>query len=133
MGTVWWASGGGPLAGYAAGYRRELERCGFSPRAVMGQLGVMGQLNRWLAAERLSAADLAVARAGQFFAARRAAGQRRVPTMQTLAPLFAYLQDQQVLPPEQPAAATPAEELLASYRRYLARERGGGAADRAPL
>jgi len=123
MGTVSWASGGGPLAGYAAGYQRELERCGFSPRAVRGHLGVMGQLNRWLAAERLSAADLAVARAGQFFAARRAAGQRRVPTMQTLAPLFAFLQDQQALPPE-PAAATPAEELLASYRRYLARERG---------
>ena len=26
--------------------------------------------------------------------------------MQTLAPLFAYLQDQQILPPEQPASAT---------------------------
>ena len=98
MGTVSWASGGGPLAGYAAGYRRELERRGFSPRTVRGHLGVMGQLDRWLAAARLSAADLAVARAGQFFAARRAAGQRRVPAMQTLAPLFAYLQDQQVLP-----------------------------------
>jgi integrase len=65
-----------------------------------------------------------VARAGQFFAARRAAGQRRVPTMQTLGPLLAYLQDQQVLPLDQPAAATPAEELLASYRGYLVRERG---------
>ena len=133
MGTVSWASGGGPLAGYAAGCRRELEGRGFSARTVRGQLEVMGQLSRWLAGERLSAADLAVARAGQFFAARRAAGQRRVPTMQTLAPLFAYLQDQQVLSPDQPAAATPAEELLASYRRYLARERGGGAADRAAL
>lgn len=124
MGTVSWASGGGPLAGYAAGYRCELERRGFSPRTVRGHLGVMGQLDRWLAAERLSAADLAVARAGQFFAARRAVGQRRVPTMQTLAPLFAYLQDRQVLPPEKPAPAAPAEELLASYRRYLAQERG---------
>ena len=26
MGTVWWASGEGPLAAYAAGYRCELER-----------------------------------------------------------------------------------------------------------
>ena len=124
MGTVSWVSGGGPLAGYAAGYRRELERRGFSPRAVRGHLGVMGQLDRWLAAECLFAADLTAARAGQFFAALRAGGQRRVPAMQTLAPLLAYLRDQQVLPPEQPAVATPAEELLASYRRYLARERG---------
>ena len=91
--------------------------------AVRDRMEVAGQLDRWLAGEGLSAADLAVARAGQFFAALRAAGQRRVPAMPTLAPLFAYLRDQQVLPPEQ-AAATPAEELLASYRRYLALERG---------
>src|SRR2546423_13804271 len=83
---------------------------------------VTGQLNRWLAAEGLSADGLSEARAGLFFAALRAAGQRRVPAMQTLAPLFAYLRDQQVLLPEQPA--TPAEELLASYHSYLARERG---------
>jgi integrase/recombinase XerD len=124
MGTVSWTSGEGPLVAYAAGYRGELERCGFSPWTVRRHLGVMGQLNRWLAAEGLSAADLAVARAGQFFAARRAAGQRRVPAMQTLGPLFAYLRGQQVLAPEQPAVATPSGELLASYHRYLVRDRG---------
>jgi integrase/recombinase XerD len=107
MGTVSWVSGGGPLAGYAAGYRGELERRGFSPRAVRDHLRVAGQLDGWLAGERLCAADLAAARAGQFFAARRAAGQRRVPAMQTLAPLFAYLQDQHVLRPEEPAASRP--------------------------
>jgi site-specific recombinase XerD len=122
MGTVWQASDEGPLAAYAAGYQGELERRGFSPRSVRDRMEVAGQLDRWLAGEGLSAADLAVARAGQFFAALRAAGQRRVPGMQTLAPLFAYLRDQRVLPPEQ--AATPAEELLASYGRYLALERG---------
>jgi integrase/recombinase XerD len=121
MSTVWW--GEGPLAAYAAGYRGELERRGFSPRAARGRMEVAGQLDRWLAAEGLSAADLTVARAGQFFAALRAGGQRRVPAMPALAPLFAYLRDQQVLPPGQ-AAVTPAEELIASYRRYLALERG---------
>jgi hypothetical protein len=84
---------------------------------------VAGQLDRWLTAEGHAVAGLTVARAGQFFAALRAAGQRRVPAMPTLAPLFAYPRDQQVLPPER-APATPAEELLASYRRYLAVERG---------
>jgi site-specific recombinase XerD len=122
MGTVWWAPDGGPLAAYAAGYRCELEQRGVSPRAVRDRMEVTGQLNRWLAAEGLSADGLSEARAGLFFAALRAAGQRRVPAMQTLAPLFAYLRDQQVLLPEQPA--TPAEELLASYHSYLARERG---------
>ena len=123
MDAFWWASGEGPLAAYAAGYRCELEQRGFSPRAVRDRMEVAGQLDRWLAAEGLAAADLAVARAGQFFAALRAGGRRRVPAMPTLAPLFAYLQAQHVLPPEQ-AAVTPAEELLASYRRYLAVERG---------
>jgi integrase/recombinase XerD len=123
MGTVWWAWGGGPLAAYAAGFRCELERRGFSPRSVRDRMEVVGQLDRWLAAEGLSAADLAADRAGQFFAALRAGGQRRVPAMQTLAPLFAYLHDEQVLSAE-PAAVTPAEELLVSYRRYLRVERG---------
>jgi site-specific recombinase XerD len=123
MDTVWWASGEGPLAAYAAGYRCELERRGFSPRAVRDRMKVAGQLDRWLAAEGLAAADLAMGRAGQFFAALRAGGQRRVPAMPTLAPLFAYLQTQHVLPPEQ-AAVTPVEELLASYRRYLVVQRG---------
>lgn len=123
MGMVAWVSDGGPLAGYAAGYRCELERRGFSPRAVRDRLEVVGQLDRWLGDGGLSAAGLSVAQAELFFAALRAGGKRRVPAMQTLGPLFAYLRDQQVLPPEEPAA-TPVEELLASYRCYLARERG---------
>jgi len=122
MGTIWRASDGGPLAAYAAGYQGELERRGFSPRAVRDRMEVAGQLNSWLAAEGLSAAGLAVAGVGQFFVALRAAGQRRVPAMPALAPLFAYLRGLQVLPPEQ--AVAPAEELLASYRRCLVQERG---------
>jgi hypothetical protein len=58
MGTVWWASGEGPLAAYAAGYRCELERRGFSPRAVRDRMEVAGQLDRWLAAEGVAAARL---------------------------------------------------------------------------
>jgi site-specific recombinase XerD len=123
MDTVWRASSEGPLAAYAAGYRCELERRGFSPRSVRDRMEVVGQLDRWLAAGGLCAADLAADRAGQFIAALRAAGQRRVPAMPALAPLFAYLRNEQVLPAE-PAAVTPAEELLASYRRYLTVERG---------
>jgi integrase/recombinase XerD len=84
---------------------------------------VVGQLDHWLAGERLSAADLTAARVERFCAARRAAGQRRVPTMQTLGVLFGFLRDQLVLPAEQPVV-TPLEELLARYRSYLAGDRG---------
>src|SRR6266536_1824121 len=124
MGTVSWTEGEGPLVPLASGFRRHLERRGYAPRAVRGHLLVMGQLNRWLVAEGLSAAELIPARVEQFLAARWAAGQRRVPTMQALAPLFAYLRDQHVLAPERPSAMTPVEELLAGYRHYLAHDRG---------
>jgi integrase/recombinase XerD len=124
MGTVSWTEGEGPLVPLASGFRRHLERCGYAPRAVRGHLLVMGQLNQWLVAEGLSAAELIPARVEQFFAARWAAGQRRVPTMQALAPLLEYLRDQHVLAPERPSAMTPVEELLAGYRHYLAHDRG---------
>ena len=124
MDTVWWAWGEGPLAAYAAGYRCELERRGFSPRSVRDRMEVAGQLNRWLAAEGLSAADLAAARAGQFFAALRAGGQRRVPAMPTLAPLFAYLRDEQVLPPGAGGGDARQRNCFARYRRHLIVDRG---------
>lgn len=104
MGTVSWTEGEGPLVPLASAFRRHLERYGYAPRAVRGHLLVMGQLNRWLVAEGLSAAELTAARVERFLAARWAAGQRRVPTMQALAPLFEYLRDQQVLAPERPRA-----------------------------
>jgi integrase/recombinase XerD len=62
--------------------------------------------------------------AGQFLAFRRAGGHRRVPTLAALAPLFDYLRNQQVLPPEQLAAPTHRDELLARYRRHLVSDRG---------
>jgi hypothetical protein len=64
-----------------------------------------------------------VSGAGQFLAARRAAGQLRVRTMQTLARLFGYLCGRQVLPLEQPAVTPPLDEPLARHRCYLARDR----------
>jgi integrase/recombinase XerD len=123
MGTVGWVSGVGPLVAYAGGYRRELERRGFSPWTVQRHLQVVGLLNRWLLSNGVPL-ESAPARAGEFFAALRAGGRRRVPTMQTLGPLFSYLRGEQVVPPEEPAAATPAEGLLAGYHRYLVRDRG---------
>jgi site-specific recombinase XerD len=123
-GNVAWDRGDGPLAALVDGYRRCLERRGFSSRSVRGYVLVVGQLDRWLTAERLTAAELTRSRAEQFLAARRAAGWRRVPTIRVLAPLLGYLQDQNVLPCERPLAVTAVEELLARYGHYLDRDRG---------
>jgi site-specific recombinase XerD len=83
----------------------------------------MGQLDRWLAGEDIPPAELASARAQEFLATRRARGQRRVPTLRTLVPLFGYLRGRQVVPPEQPMK-TPLEALLERYRHHLVHDRG---------
>jgi site-specific recombinase XerD len=115
--------GEGPLVAFADGYRAYLDQRGYSRRAIRERLELLGQLSLWLVAQELSTVKLTRAQAQRFFAARRAAGQRRVPTLQTLAPLFDYLCDEQVLPAEQPRA-TRLEDLLVRYGHYLEHDRG---------
>jgi integrase/recombinase XerD len=124
MGTVSWTRGEGPLVPFAEGFWRELLRQGHPPAGAKHHLVLMGQLDRWLSGEGLAAGDLTPAVAGRFLASRRARGQRRVPTLASLAPLFDYLRNQHVLPPEQAKVATRRDELLACYRRYLLNDRG---------
>jgi site-specific recombinase XerD len=124
MAEVLWVHGEGPLTVFVEGYRRLLERRGHSARSARDHLSLVGQLNRWLAGEGLGVDELNRARAELFLAARRAAGQRRVPTMRMLVPLFEYLQDLQVPPPQRPAAATALDELLVRYRHHLTHDRG---------
>jgi hypothetical protein len=68
--------------------------------------------------------DLSEGRVEEFFDARRAGGQRRVPTARTLAPLLGHLRSQGVVPPLEPGASTPLEDLLTRYRCHLLDDRG---------
>jgi integrase/recombinase XerD len=124
MGRVAWTRGEGPLVPFVDGYRQELLRRGHTPGAVKHHLVLMGQLSRWLSGEGLGVGELTQARAEEFLLARRAGGQRRVPTLAILVPLFDYLRDQKVVLPEQPKALTPRDELLARYRHHLVHDRG---------
>jgi integrase/recombinase XerD len=124
MGTISWMHGEGPLVPFAEGFCQELLRMGHPPGAAKHNLVLMGQLNRWMWSAGLTVGELTPAMAGQFLAFRRAGGQRRVPTLAALAPLFGFLQDQHVLPPEQPPAPTRRDELLARYRPHLVEDRG---------
>jgi hypothetical protein len=116
------AAGDAPLAVFTEGYRSYLDQVGYSPQTLRERMELFGQLSRWLTAEGLSAAGLTAAEAERFFAARRAAGQRRVPTMQSLAELFEYLRDEQVLLDQR--ASSPIEDLIAQYSHYLTQDRG---------
>lgn len=124
MGRVSWTRGDGPLVPFAEGFRGELLRRGHPPGVAKHHLVLMGQLNRWLSAENVGASDLTLDVAERFLESRRAPGQRRVPTLASLVPLFVYLRDQQVVPPEPPQVPMPGDELLARYRRHLLHDRG---------
>jgi hypothetical protein len=115
----------GPLAGFTGGYRRCLDQRGYSPRAVGERVELLGGFSGWLGAQGLSSADAIPSRAQQFLDTRRAAGQKRVPTLRMLVELFEYLRDEQVLPVER-VGRTGLEDLLDRYGRYLEHDRGLG-------
>ncbi|WP_083898291.1 site-specific integrase [Nocardia vinacea] len=124
MGTTRWVADGGPLVGFAAGFKRELELRGNKPTAIAQHLRLMGQLNRWMASADVAAQDLTPAVVEQFFAAARGQGQRRVPTMATAAVLLSSLADRGVIAAVVPVAVTARDRLLTDYRQHLFEERG---------
>jgi len=124
VGKVSWVRAGGPLAPFADGYGAELTRLGYTANSVVTHVVLMGQLNRWLCDAGIDLGELTARRVEEFFDARRAGGQRRVPTLRTLAPLFGYLRSRGVVPPPAAGASTPLDELLARYRRHLVDDRG---------
>ena len=86
MGTQSWKKGRGPLVPFADGFRVRLLGMGHSQGSVKRYLVLMGQLNRWLAAAGLGVEELTWEVAQRFLDHRRAAGQRRVPTLASLTP-----------------------------------------------
>lgn len=124
MGTIAWTRREGPLVSFAQGYRHELFRLGYSPNYVTTQMALVGQLNRWLLEKGLTVSELTPARTEEFFAARRALGQRRVPTLRSLLSLFDCLQAEGVVPPPVPPPKTAIDELLGDYHQHLVNDRG---------
>jgi integrase/recombinase XerD len=115
----------GPLAPFTAGFAAELQHHGYTQNSAGLLLQLAAHLSRWLAAEGLDAHALSPAEVERFMSARRAAGYTNHTSAKALAPLLAYLRALGAAPPA-PASVPdgPVEELLAHYRRYLARERG---------
>ncbi len=80
---------------------------------------------RWLQAQGLAVAALTPQVADRFLADRRKAGYAAGLAAGSLEPLVGFLREVGVAPgPARPAAAGPAEALLARYAGWLARERG---------
>ena len=124
MGTVSWTAGTGPLAPFADGFRQELLGLDHPPESVKHYLVLMGQLDGWLMVEGREVVELTAAVAEEFLVTRRARGQRRVPTLASLVPLFEYLKKQGAVRAEEPKPPTAREVLLAAYHHHLVHERG---------
>ena len=124
MGIQSWTLGQGPLVPFAAGFRNSLLEVGHPPASLEHYLALMGQLNRWLDAEGVGVDKLMSGVAQQFLDEQRAAGQRRVPTLVSLAPLFEHLRAQGAIPAEAPTDPTLLDELLGGYRHHLVHDRG---------
>jgi site-specific recombinase XerD len=124
MGTVSWTAGTGPLAPFADGFRQELLGLDHPPESVKHYLVLMGQLDGWLMVDGREVVELTAAVAEEFLVTRRARGQRRVPTLASLVPLFEYLKKQGAVRAEEPKPPTAREVLLAGYHHHLVHERG---------
>jgi integrase/recombinase XerD len=124
MATIAWTCGDGPLVGFAGGFERKLVGLGYRPGGVAMHLGLMRQLDRWLADAGLAVGDLTPARVEQFLAACRARGQRRVPTPASATALLAYLTELGVIDAGSAPVETARDRLLTDYRDHLLGERG---------
>ena len=119
-----WPEVTGPLAEYAAGFRAELARLGYTPLSAAGQLRLMAHLSRWMTAEGLDARTLGMPAVERYFEGRRSAGYVNERTVEALGPLLGFLRGLGAAPLPPPAPATETGQLLDRYAGYLAAERG---------
>jgi len=114
----------GPLAPFADAYRQELKDRGYAPLAAAEKLRQLARLSCWLEERRLTARSLTCALLDEFVAEQRALGRVAYCRRPGLIALFDVLRGLGVLEPEPGTCGSRAEELLASFGRYLLSERG---------
>ena len=113
----------GKMGPFIAGYRRWLMEFGYAPGTVINMLAMAGNLGRWMDIRDIAAGDLDRAAIAEFRSAMRAAPMRCVPGAHGLDRLLQYLDREGVLIVSG-LPATPAEDLMQRYRRWLVDDRG---------
>jgi integrase/recombinase XerD len=115
----------GPLGPVAGGFEAELGRLGYKPGAAGKQLGLLGDLSRWLEDEGIAPSELTSERVASFVAARRREGRALFVSPMGMATLVGYLRAAGVIPdPSRPVPVGPTEVLLERYYRFLVEDRG---------
>jgi site-specific recombinase XerD len=113
----------GRLGPFIDGYRAWLAGRGYAPGTVINMLAMAGDLGRWMDARDFAASDLDRVMVAEFRDAMRTAGMRNVPGAHGLDRLLQYLEHEGVRAASA-VPATPVEELVQRYRRWLVGDRG---------
>ena len=113
----------GRMGPFIDGYRAWLAGRGYAPGTVINMLAMAGDLGRWMDARDFAASDLDRVVVAEFGDAMRTAGMRNVPGAHGLDRLLQYLEHEGVRAASA-VPATPVEELVQRYRRWLVGDRG---------
>ena len=122
MGNGWCARVSGPLAPYADGYRRELQRLGYTAASTELKVSQMSHLSRWLDGNGLRVGDVATGTV-QAFLTDWGLGRRRTPTLRAMRPLLEWLFVQGMIGTDPAAPREALDELLADYRQWMVTDR----------
>jgi site-specific recombinase XerD len=114
----------GRLGPFVEGYRAWLQAREYTPGTTRNMLKELGALGRWMSEQGVELGRLDAAAIEAFMAARRAAGQRRVPSLRAMQPLVSFLHEAGVMAPDdRRSELTPLERFVAEYRDWLVGER----------
>jgi integrase/recombinase XerD len=114
----------GPLEFHAGDFATELLRQGYTANGASQHMFFIAHLSRWMASKGLGVAALTPSLTEKYIAARRDAGYTNYRSASALQPLLNYLGSLGMLPAPEIVGLSPADALLADYRRYLIGERG---------
>lgn len=115
----------GRLGPFVEDYRAWLSEREYTPGTTRNMLKELGVLGRWMTEQRVEPGRVDAAAIERFLAARRAAGQRRVPSLRAMGPLVSFLREAGAMAPvDDPAELTGLERFVAEYRDWLVGERG---------
>src|SRR5262245_26900875 len=106
----------GRLGPFVEGYRAWLSAREFRPGPARNMLKELGVLGRWMTERGVEPGQLDAVGIEAFLVARRAGGQRRVPSLRAMHPLVSFLREAGVMATEDGRCeVTPLERFVGEY------------------
>lgn len=112
----------GPLALLADGFRKELDRLGYTSSSREYKIAEVARLSAWLESRGLGVGDICSARLQEFLADLAARGGR-APTLVAMRPLLDWLRERGLIWADPAPTPGPLDELMARYRRWMETDR----------